>query len=256
MKTFDDELRNSYRGLDYDAVEEQLERGKAAQITVSRASEVSPVTKVPLEAQALLQVGLRRNMELTASFVESFNAELFAPLFLTGRAVLETACLLWEFWARTDRIVKEQDKAALDDFEDRITKALLGVKSPACGGDPENYPAPNVLTIIDRLNKREFPRLRWFYDTLSEFAHPNYFGMHAAYGRVDDSAQEIRYVDRPFGKDVKLLAMAIDAIAAGLLMTVSAVEKYEKDLLPFTRLCEEAIHDGGTWPSDVPYPGI
>jgi len=254
MKTFHDELVKRYPNLGCEAVDKALRRGKAAQIRVSRASEVSLVANVPLKARVLLQIGLRRNMELTASFVESFNAELFVPLFVIGRAVLETGCLLWEFWVRVQRILKEQDKAALVDFDDRVMSALLGAKSTAWAGDPAKCRAPNVLTIIDRLSKKESPGLRGFYDGLSEFAHPNYAGMHEAYCRVDAHARETRYVDRPFGEDVGGLKVAMDATATGLEMTVYAVELYETQLLAFTRLCEDAIHDGGTWPSDVPYP--
>lgn len=254
MTTFSGALKGRYPSLDYACVEQLLERAQAAKVPVYRDADVSPVAKVPYKTRAFFQVALRRNMELTACFVHSFNNELFVPLFVTARAVVETGCLVWDLWARVERILKTRDKAALEEFDKHVKNVLLGAKSKAWMDNPEKYPAPNVLTIIDRLTKAQFPHLREFYDRLSEFAHPNFAGMLAAYWTFTERDHESRFVDSPFHEIAVGLDFPLNAVAVGLRVTVQGVESYEKDLVTFTRLCEEEIHDSGTWPDDTPYP--
>jgi hypothetical protein len=251
---FSGALKGRYPSLDYARVEQLLERAQVAKVPVYRDADVSPVAKVPYKTRAFFQVALRRNMELTTCFVHSFNNELFVPLFVTARAVVETGCLARDLWGRVERILKARDRAALKDFDEYVKKVLLGAKSTAWVGDPSKYQAPNVLTIIDRLTKAELPNLRDSYDGLSEVAHPNFSGMLAAYFRFTESDAETRFVDRPFHEMAGGLDFPVNAVAAGLLLTVEGAESYEKDLVTFTRLCEEEIHDSGTWPHDIPYP--
>lgn len=177
--------------------------------------------------------------------------ELFVPLFVLGRSILETGCLVWDVWSRVGRILTVRDKAALAEFDGHLMKVLLGAKSKEWVGDPEMYPSPNVLTIVDRLTRADHPGLRGFYDALPEFAHPNFAGMQAAYRRIDERARETHFVDRPFYEEANGLDIPINAVAAGLGITVFAVELYERDLAAFTRLCEEDIHDGGTWHDEI-----
>lgn len=254
MEAFSCDLKARYSQLNYGAVEQLLERAEAAKVAVSRAADVSLIAKIPYKVRDIFQTALRRNLELTASFLVSFNRELFVPLFVTARAVLETGCLVQDVWGRVARVLKARDKAALVEFDEYLMKVLLGAKTKEWVGDAGQYQAPNVLTIIDRLTKEEHPGLRAFYDGLSEFAHPNFAGMHDAYCRIDERAHETRFVDRPFHKRREDLDIPVNAVAAGLDMSVLAVELYERDLLTFTQLCEEAIHDRGTWPDDLPYP--
>jgi REP element-mobilizing transposase RayT len=78
--------RTRHPTLEYAAVDQALEQALESRVAVSRAMLVSPVAKIPFKARDVFQVGLRRNLELGASFVCSFNAELFIPLFLISRA--------------------------------------------------------------------------------------------------------------------------------------------------------------------------
>jgi hypothetical protein len=249
---FDSDLKQKHSLLPYEEIEALVGRSDNASVRVSRASDVSPVAKIPLKARDLLQVALLRSAEITNAFIRVFNAELFVPLFVLSRAVLETGCLSWDLRRRVSIILESRQKAELHDLDRHLMKSLLGGKAKDWLGDPEQYPAPNVLTLVDRLTKAEHPKLRGFYDVLSEYAHPNFSGMQAAYRVVDVEARESRFVPKPF--DAGGLDMPFRGVCSGLGMAVFAVELYERSLPEFAALCEEAIHEGGTWPEDVNYP--
>ncbi len=251
---FSQELKTRYPSLRYEEVEHQLARAQAAAVPVSRAAAISPVAKIPFKIIDILQAGLRRNLELAASFIGSFNAQLFVPLFVDARAVVETASLLWDLSMRVRRVLAQGGKGALSELDTHLMKVLLGAKSKEWVGDPDKYQAPNVLTILDRLAKSGFPQLRGFYDMLSEFAHPNFAGLQGAYAKVNATTRETTFVDRPFQVRAGSLVVPVNALSVGLNVTVTAIEAYDEDAALFVRLCEQDIHDKGTWPRSIPYP--
>jgi hypothetical protein len=55
--------------------------------------------------------------------------------------------------------------------------------------------ATNVLTFIDRLDRRLLPGLRAHYDFLSERCHPNSMGHHQLFGKRDRETNVTSYSD-------------------------------------------------------------
>ncbi len=244
MKTFSEELRHRYPTAEFEAVERLLDQAEAAKLPVNRAIGVSPLAKTPHKTRDLFQAGLRRNLELAAGFVQVFNAGFFIPLFVLSRASVETGALLLDFWRKVSQIVASRDKASLACFDQKIRNAILGAKSKAWVVDPNQWPAPNVKTILDNhLTKAGYSGLWDYYEILCEYAHPNWAGMHAAYCRVDEAARETHYIDRPAEMEFDGVPVAVNALDIGLRMTLLAVEEYEKKLAEFTRLCEEALRE-------------
>lgn len=237
-----------------DEIEARYQRALTLKIPVVRASEISPVAKTPLKIQVLLQVGLRRALELTESFIRAVNDQLFAPTYVTARALLECVVLLYEIWSRVERVVTDWDRTGLKELDEKSMAALLGSKSDAWVGDPEQFQAVNILTIIDRLTKSLGPSLRKFYDALSEHAHPNYSGMLGAYHRPDLEEQQSVLIDKPAQEKCDSMLLAVNAVSAALEILQRAQDGYQLVLYDFTRLCEEDIYEGGTWPHGLPYP--
>ena len=254
MTRFSSEFVHLCPELVLEAIEKTLDCAEAARLPANRVIDVSPVAKIPHKTRDLFQIGLRRNIELSMGFIHSFNAGLFIPLFVLSRASIETACLVWDCWRQLDQIVAGRDKASLDTFDQFLDNAILGAKSKTWSVLAERYPAPNVLTIIDHLVKAGYSGLRECYDLLCEYAHPNYHGMHGVYCVIDDVAYETRYVDRPMQTERERLQFALRGVDIALSMSLFAVEQHERALPEFTLLCEEAIHDTGTWPKDLEYP--
>jgi len=150
-----------------------------------------------------------------------------------------------------DRLVKEHDLKALEAFDERIMRALLGGKS-AEWTHPDEYEALNVLTIIDQLTKKTIPQLRPMYDLLSEYAHPNYDGMLGVYHRVVGKIPT--FIDHPASQQPEELNTAVGMAGFALILTDLAVSRYQAILSGFVTLCEEHIHKRGTWPASVSYP--
>ena len=93
-------VKQKFSSLPFAEVEKVLKKAEAARVHVYKVREVSPVAKIPQKVFDLLQIGLRRNLELATSFVDIFNSELFTPLFVIARAVLEMSvknqkCTIW-----------------------------------------------------------------------------------------------------------------------------------------------------------------
>ncbi len=253
---FTNEIKQKYSSLPFADVEKVLKDAEEARIPIYKVLELSPVAKIPQKIFDLLQIGLRRNLELAASFINTFNSELFIPLFVIARAVLETGCLVYEFGSRVDHISKQNDNTLLSDFDENVTKALLGVKSNLWGGDPQQCTAFNVLSIIDRLKKTKAPELRNWYDALSEYAHPNFHGMLAVYAKFNEGTYENHYIDRPFNQESEILDIPLKAFAAGMQQTTESIDLLNENLTVFIKLCEEVIYDRGTWPKNIPYPRL
>ncbi len=254
MMHVSDELKTRYPALDATSVEELLGRAAAAQVRVSRADAVSPIAKIPLKVRDLLQIALDRNIELTKGFVSVCNQELLVPAFVLGRAIVETGALAWDAYKRADRILAARAKNDLPELDRHLVNVLLGAKSKEALTDPVQYPAPNVLTIIDRITKSDVGNLRGLYDLLCEFAHPNHAGMQAVYRDLDPVKWESRARERPFADAIHAVEVAFQAVAVGFEMSVAAVELYEDKLTALAGLCEEHIWEGGTWPPSLPYP--
>jgi hypothetical protein len=207
-----------------------------------------------MKARALLQIALHRNIELTRAFAATCQRELFVPTFVIGRAILETGALSWDTHNRLDSVLKARDKGTLEELDEYLVRTLMGSKSTHGFTDPKAFPAPNVITLIDRITKADAYDLRGFYDTLSEVAHPNLVGMQATYTVVNAESNELRFHEHPFRQLAEPVAIAVAAANNGLEMSVTAVQRFNDEAWAFAALCEERIKDRGTWPPSVPYP--
>jgi len=142
-------------------------------------------------------------------------------VFVLARASVETGCLMYDFSVRVETVVTAQNPAAIEAFDERVMKALLGGKSDEWKPHPDAPEALNVLTIIDHLTKR-FPKLRSMYDLLSEFAHPNYDGMIGAYQQPGGDPTVFEDHPAPMRQDA--VNLAVGGAGLGLLLTTGATE--------------------------------
>jgi len=200
---------------------------------------------------ALLQAGLRRVLELTEGVVREVNAESFTPVFVLARASVETGCLLNDFSYRAARLAEAHDRAAIEGFDERVMKALLGGRSAEWKPGPDAPEALHVLTVIDNVTKRH-PKLRSMYHLLSEFAHPNYDGMIGAYQRP--GGDQAVFEDHPASARQDAVNLTVGGAALALLLTKSAIDAYAAQHEAFVRLCEDNVYSRGDWPIGVPYP--
>jgi len=173
-------------------------------------------------SRSLLQSALRRNRELALSVRASFKAERPASMFIDARASIEVACLASDVVRRIKRLAATPTEADTRAFAAHILNAKFGCRVPGFIGDPSRFSAPNVLTIIDNVAKDEFADLRFFYDGLSEFAHPNWPGMDGLYAVYSDDMSYIAFPDKPAGFSDTHIEMALGSVTLSLRLTLIA----------------------------------
>jgi hypothetical protein len=189
-------------------------------------------SKLPFKAVSLRELLIHRVADLAKVAVEQFRSGGTVPAVLATRAVIETTAILAALRMLVTDVIQEQGYKPGHDAT--LMKLLFGSKT---GNTPEE--AINVLTQVEKLNKK-FDGVRWWYDQLSEFAHPNHDGLLGCYAivhrqefMVDLGANES---SRTFGEKVGLPA---------LLCTLEIFALYFDELaqtLPeFAEICHAVI---------------
>ena len=251
---FSPEAVAEFDQLDFADISTLVARAERSLVESISGRELSPVSKLPNKALAIAHTAMRRNLEITRAFAAAFNERLYIPLFVLSRAAVETGCLVFDVYAKTASMLDAHDKAALVDYDERVMRVLLGSKSTAAAGDPEQYQALNVLTVIDRLDKTTHEGLREMYDALSEYAHPNYAGLLESYTEPHPDSGSTEFLRDPLTANALLLEVPFSLVAAGLSMSIIAVEQLRARCEELAALCEEALHDEGDWPEGLAYP--
>jgi hypothetical protein len=121
-------------------------------------------------------------------------------------------------------------------MNDFLNRALLGwrdKKMPA-----QSY---NILTAIDEVSET-FKAFRPLYDDLSEFAHPNWSGVHGAYARINTKDISI-----DLGSEFTELPVPVGLGA--LVGSLNAFRYYHNKLAklvdPFGKICDAEITKTG-----------
>jgi hypothetical protein len=135
---------------------------------------------------------LHRIVDLFGAAVELFEKQRKIPAFVMTRAVLESVAVLFVASERMREAVEACDVAPFDKF---FTKVIMGSRN-----DITPVLALNILTFMDKVD-RKIEGYRAAYDSLCEYAHPNWSGTVGQYSRVVQ-AEAMIY----FGPEVKDLS--------------------------------------------------
>ena len=177
---------------------------------------------------------IHRAAELSDVACSLFERGRVISAFLITRGLLETAALMCYL---RERVCGVTDADGLSDLDDFLMRALLGSRD----GDIE-VRALNVLTLVNSVAKK-IPFFRNSYDSLSEFAHPNWSGLLGSYAKHD-----LEKLLVTLGREAVNVPPRI-----GLPVLVGVLEDFihhDNDLggkLPeFIQLCEVALREGAT----------
>lgn len=193
-------------------------KGKLSEITPG-SSFSKP--KILWEVENYVQLSIHRVVELGEGAAEAWNNRRPAVCFILTRALMENVSSLVDLTYQTDAFVQNQK---FIDIHNLVVNRLMGGK---LGQFPPEVQIPNVLTAIDKTDKY-FPdyKIRYLYDFLSEFAHPNSLGMHGLYGYVDPVTHVLK-IDPSFGMNTRHFTVLIQALARALSVFRDAVLKIE-----------------------------
>ena len=197
-------------------------------------AEISPTAKAPFKIVVLRELLLHRLSDLSDAACAMYGVGSVVPAIVLTRAAFETMALLFHLNKTIDRALREADAAVVDD---RAMTGLLGSKDGST-----NLPALNVMTAVEKLDK-DYQGLKEMFETLCEFAHPNYHGLASSYQTITAANLDDPHVPVALG--------AVNPgprAALGLLCLVTAIPLgrwFADDLATrdeeLARLCESAL---------------
>ena len=140
-------------------------------------ADISHIAKTPYNVLVLRELFIWRIEEFARVGCELYRtAQLACALTLT-RSCVETVAAAWYFNDLLQRVVANSDVTGL---HEKTMRLLLGSKSGIT-----DLPAINVLSFVDAMD-RKIPKFRKAYDSLSEYAHPNWSGMMRLYSKHEE----------------------------------------------------------------------
>jgi hypothetical protein len=179
---------DSVAGLSSDDIELLASANQSIAHLIERRLPTIEVVGRYLDSKLAWKVGtfveaiLYRIVALSQSLALNWNVQNILGCNLSARALMETSALLLDFEHELSRAIAKGD---LGEINSLVTNRHFATRDR---GGLEVHPdalATNVLTLIDKLNKRLLDNGRHIYDILSESCHPNYLGHHAMYATLD-----------------------------------------------------------------------
>lgn len=213
-------------------------KARVQQMTDSLPEIVDPAsislsTKTPFKVIVYREALIWRTEELARCACDLYQRKDVGSAIILTRAVIENAAAVWYLM----QVVQDANDTAHDkDLDERIMKLLLGSRTI-----DELPDALNVLTMLKKAEK-SIPGVLSAYDSLSEFAHPNWSGTSLLYSKNDHDKVLTR-----LGKNVRSikapLKLGLNSLTAGLA-TFEYAYNMISDLMPdFISVCEAALHD-------------
>ena len=115
--------------------------------------------------------------------MELFEQRRLLPAVLLTRGVVETVAVTFSLYSALGAFLASHDVVAFDEF---LMQSLMGSRLP-----DSSRQAKNILTLIKHVEK-SIPGFEASYNSLSEYAHPNWAGVLGAFGEIDREAFELR----------------------------------------------------------------
>jgi len=199
--------------------------------------EVSRISKTTLKAHVARAVLLHRADELTKTALDLYRQRKLVSCLVIVRAAFETAALLYYVFKKLRDAIQTKK---VDNIDETLMKVLFGQKR-----NGTEVQAINIPTSIDHLDKETRidgnSCVRYLYDELCEFTHPNWNGTAGYYAHMDADSFFTTFDQEP--KEI----FSNDAILLPLNAVLMITEEYDKELkkiLPeFTNLHEESCKE-------------
>jgi len=192
-----------------------------------KAESLSHSSKLPFKAFSLREVLIHRIAELSEVAVELFELKKIVPAIIMTRAVFETTSVLYWLYKNLKQVCATKELGNIDEF---FMKSLFGSKN-----EERLIESYNILTAIDHTDK-DFQGYRNAYNSLSEFAHPNWSGLFGAYSKLNREK-----IILELGKEVGNipLSVALPLLLGALTLFIDCYNEMETYLLQFNEICDK-----------------
>lgn len=188
-------------------------------------------SKLPFKAVSLRELLIHRVADLSYGALESYRCGMVVPAILLTRAVVETAALIFALHTLVLDVVTR--KSLIADDDSRLMKMLFGRRDGLPGET-----ATNILTRIDQLDQ-SYKGYRWWYDKLSEVAHPNHDGLLGSYGVIH---KEEFLLDLGVNDSIRGFAnkVGLPALMCSLEIAAHYCNELSQTLPEFREICHDA----------------
>ncbi len=196
--SFRDELR-SIREADFETIWTLLEGLRNSRLEEFSTEHRKHVPGLLWKMGVTYQCLVRRTVETADGIRLGWDAGNMVTAATMARSLIETASLTFDLTEGIKKRVADKDLWAVDEL---VNQRLLGTRDESLLARGAGFPAANVLTLIDKLDKfdrklhkrkPEAGGARKRYDTLSEYAHPNLHGVLQLYGEIDTKKESARF---------------------------------------------------------------
>lgn len=140
------------------------------------AASLTLKSKLPFKALSLRELLIHRVSVLASPAVTLFEQGNYVAAAVLTRAVVESVAIVFALHKQLRAFLETKDVHALDDF---LMSSLM-----ASRWKDATYQAKSILKFVDHVDK-QIPGFRITYDSLSEYAHPNWSGVLGAFGEID-----------------------------------------------------------------------
>jgi hypothetical protein len=157
-----------------------------ARMSARRRAEIDVTgrarSKIAWNIETLSEALLYRLVNLGEGTALAWNDDNALCAFLSARAIVETCAVLVDFEHQLKQLLEDKNLEAIDAL---TMNRMFGSRDPDWIKESPDLQAVNVLTLIDKMDRRLLPGAREHYDRLSERCHPNSFGHHQMFTRTD-----------------------------------------------------------------------
>jgi len=141
-------------------------------------------SKAPFQLISVREALIWRTEELARNACDALEKEDFTVAALLIRGIAESAAMTWYLL----EILENRKGYTPSELNDKLMRMFAGSKNGWADG-PE---AISVLTFVERLN-RKIPGFQNAYNSLSEYAHPNWLGVSGLYSKIDRENFTVHY---------------------------------------------------------------
>jgi hypothetical protein len=133
-------------------------------------------SKAPFQLLTVREALIWRTEELARNACDALEKGDFTVAALLTRSIAESAAMTWYL---LEVLEKKRAGYTPEQLNDKLMRMFAGSKNWT------NAPvAINVKTYVERLD-RKLPGFEKAYDSLSEYAHPNWLGVSGLYSKID-----------------------------------------------------------------------
>jgi len=162
-------------------------------------------SKTPFNLLSVRESLIWRTEELARGACDMLEKGDLASGALLTRAVAESAAFVW----RLHELLKTRATRDPDELNKTVLAMIAGWKN-----DPTFPQAINILTLLKHMDKT-IPGAEASYNSLSEFAHPNWSGVAGLFSEIDRENYVTRF-GRGWPKTERVKEMAANLLVASL----------------------------------------